>query len=802
MASAAKDWVDKGVTVGLSHGVFALWVQAVSMVVHAPVPPDGSVALSLLLLPLAQPSTWGMVVILAVAGASTLWGAVGRAVYFTAFVLLNLALIIDQQVFGRFYEHFSPALLDAGIGNEAFLLVVVGAVDAAALVSFVGLAAVSYYVFRVVWRDDVPRVLDFTAHVVAGLRRPLFYVTVAAFAAMNVWGALRLPLHQVNEHPLVMPIYRAVAQRDMPWNRPHPVNVRSLRYGTLPDDADPLSEYLRDPPLALVDGAPRRMIWIETGTVNIPSDLFSELASQHAGLNRLLAGGVVFEKFLYGRTPQMIVSRLRNALPGYRIVEFDVGDAAPAGGHCVDRQTALAAIDAWWSEHVAPEKNVLAFLDIANLEQCNGLPEMATLAPVVGALEGRNRQTGDADQTVIMVSGHYADAEAERPLALAQLQGFLLMHFPDRLGTPLTTPRQAGEDDLVRTLAAMAGRTTPAGRDMLAPRWPQQLLYFVHGDPTLRAWSVIDGEWQYTANAWGTEQALLHIQQDSLQERDFSAHFPNRLRYYDRLLGVWYAREGFLRAPPGGEFVQHQGQWWRPAFLNTPGPKIVRIGYMGGIDPSGDFEWGNWFNPREPIVAFIRTLPSTRAVDLSFEWFSPSKERGRFQLTGDPGWTYSYMIPGFGLPMAEGRWSVLVKDTDNGRVLVAEEFRVDRAVPLRAQVTSTAPEVRSLTVGYFTGDGTAPEREFLASSVLGGEHRPVMAMEWTPPQHMSYLTYRWRSPSGVYYSGDHGVRPQWPKTWIVMDPGIERVAGQWAAQLLEDERVIAEQVFEVTNQPN
>lgn len=802
MASSAKDWVDKGVTVGLGHGVFGLWVQAVSMVVHAPVPPDGSVALSLLLLPFAQPSTWVMVAVVAVAGALILLGAVGRAVYFVTFLALNLALIIDQQIFGRFYEHFSPALVDEGLGVEAFLLVVFGAVDAAALASFVGLAVVTYYVYRVLWRDDVPRVLDFTVHLVAGLRRPSFYVAVAAFAAVNVWGALRLPLHQVNEHPLVMPIYRAVAQRDMPWHRPHPVNVRSLRYGTLPDDADPLSEYLRDPPLALVDGGPRRIVWIETGTVNVPLDLFSELASQHAGLNRLLAGGIVFEKFLYGRAPRAIASRLRDALSGYRIVEFDVANAAPAGGDCVDRQAATSAIDDWWSEHVSSEKSVVAYLDISQLEQCNVLPQMATLATVVGAVEGRNRQIGDADQTVIMVSGHYADAEPERPLALAQLQGFLLMHFPDRLGTPLTTPRQAGEDDLVRTLATMAGQATPAGRDMLAPRWPQQLLYFVHGDPTLRAWSVIDGEWQYTANAWGTEQALFHIQRDPFQERDFSRHFPNRLRYYDRLLGVWYAREGFLRAPPGSEFVHYQAQWWRPAFLNTPGPKMLRIGSMGSVDLSGEFEWGNWFNPREPIVAFIHGVPSTDAIDLSFEWLSPSKERGHFQLTGDPGWTYSYMIPAFGLPMAEGRWALLVKTSGDGRVLAAEEFRVHRAVPLRAKVATTAPEPRSLTVGYFTGDGTAPEREFLAAPVVGGEHRPVMAVEWTPPKHMSYLTYRWRSPSGLYYTGEHGVRPQWPKTWIVMDPSIDRAAGQWAAQLLEGERVIAEQVFEVMNQPN
>lgn len=801
MTVSAKDWVDKGVTVGLSHAAFALWVQLTSVAFYSPLPDGASVWALLAMLPIAQPSAWAAALVVMFLGVLLRLRRAGRLVYFVVVTALNLALVFDQQVFGRFYEHFSPALLDPGIGTQAFFIVVLGGVDGAALASFVGLAPVTFYIYRVLWRDDVPRVLGFVEHVAAGLRRPLFHLTVVALVAVNVLAGLWLPLYQVNEHPVFMPFYRALTERATPWNQPSPVNIRSLRYGSAPADADPLSVYLRDPPLALVGAPPRRIVWVETGGLNIPSDLFTELASQHAGFNRLLAGGIVFEKFLYHGASSGLAARAGEVLPGYRTANFQLRDSAPDAVACVERDAAVDRLDAWWTEQVSLAENTLAYLDISSAGACGEVHDTAFFAALIGAVEARNRQVGDADQTVIMVSGHYAESTVadDFPLGLTQLNGFMVMSFPDRLGTLLTTPRQAGEADLLHTLAIMAGTTLAAGRDMLAPHWPQQLLYFAHGEPNLRGWSVIDGEWQYSATVWGTQQTLFHLQQDPAQQHDLSDHFPNRLRYYDRLMGAWYARQGYRRVPPGNEFVDYQGQWWRPAFLNIPGPKTLRMGYVGTIDGLGGFRWNTRFNPHEPVLVFVRMLPVTEPIELSFEWVTPAQERGQYGLTARPGWTYSYVIPGFGLPMAEGRWGLFVKDARDGRVLLAEEFRVDKNVALRAELALTLPQLRDMKVGYFSGRGAMPEQDFVIQPLLGHDQSPVMAMEWVAPQHMSYLMYRWKSPQGLVYAGEHGVRPEWTKTWIIMDPSIERVAGRWVAQIMDGDRIIAERMFELTD---
>lgn len=798
-------WFEKGVSAALAHGAFWLWVQVVTVIAFKPVADDGSLAVTLLLLPISQPSALVAMLGVVFLGLILRFGAVGRWFFFLLLAAVNGWILFDQLVYARFFQHFSLELVDADVGTTIFLMAVLSDVGSASLFSFLGFSAVSYYLYRLIWRDDVPRFIGFSTGLLTWLHRPIVHLAFAFVVGVSLMSVLWLPLHGITEHPVVMPIYTALADRTHAWQRPAPVNISALRYGTSTDANDHLKEYLKTAPMALAERPVRRIVWIDIGAIDVPPELFVDIVGQHAGFNRLLSAGIFFDNFYYNRDSSAnnaLLSRLPNDLK-YQSLKLTTNNDQ----QCVDSDTVTSMINAWWRAQVLSSENALSFLDANVPNHCLSENDVGFLSAIVGQIDQLNRSDGNGADTALIVTGHFARALLAAPLSTSRLRGFSLVALPERIGEAVISSRQSEVDDLIATIGEMMGQKITSGRNMLEADWKSKLLYFVStGDssadvsaPTVRDWAVIDGEWKYSAHVWGTGQMLVHADQDPAEDGDLSQLFPKRLRYYDRLLGAWYARKGYQLLAPSAEFEFIDGQWWRPREKNIPGLKTLRVGFIDKVQTVDDFNYTNRFNLREPVMSVVRMVPDTKPIDMMFLWRAPDGYEGRYTMTAQPGWTYSYIIPGYGLPMIPGRWSLFVMDPKSERIYLAEEFWADEDTPLHAEVATVAPTLKQLRVGTFSGAGISPKEEFISTTTLSADQTPVVAMDWEAPQTLSFVNYRWQSPSGQIYMGTHGVRTQWLQTWILMSPQIPRTPGKWRASIYSDDTLIKSQVFDIVD---
>lgn len=804
--SPVNPWFEKSVSAALAHGAFWLWVQVVTVVAYKPVADDGSLAVTLLMLPISQPSALVAMLGIVFLGLFLRLGAVGRVFFFLLLAAVNGWILFDQLVFARFFQHFSLDLVDSDVGTTIFLMAVLSDVGSASLVSFLGFAAVSYYLYRLLWRDDVPRFIGFSTGLLTWLHRPIVHLGFAFVVGVSLMSVLWLPLHGVTEHPVVMPIYTALADRTHAWQKPAPVNISALRYGTPTDNDDRLREYLQTAPMSLSERPVRRIVWIDIGAIDVPQELFLDIVGQHAGFNRLLSAGIFFDNFYFSRDGlenNALLSRLPNDFKHQSLKLTSTN-----GKQCVDGDSVAPMIAAWWQAQVLSSDNALSFIDANVPNHCLIENDIGFLSAIVGQIDQLNRSDRNGADTALIVTGHYTRALSATPLSTSRLRGFSLVTLPERIGTAVVSARQSGLDDLIGTFSTMLGQSNSSGRNMLDPDWKSNLLYFASmGDtsqdnttPTVRDWAVIDGEWKYSAHVWGTGQILVHADQDPAEDGDLSVLFPKRLRYYDRLLGAWYAREGYRWAPPSAEFEFINGQWWRPREKNIPGLKTLRVGFIDTVQTVDTFNYTNRFNVREPVMSVVRMVPATEPIDMMFLWRAPDGFEGRYVMTAQPGWTYSYIIPGYGLPMTPGRWSLFVKDPKSQRIFLAEEFWADEDTPLHAKVASIAPTLKQLRVGMFSGTGISPKEEFIPTATLSVDQVPVIAMDWESPQTLSFVNYRWQSPSGQIYMGAHGVRTQWLQTWVLMNPQIPRTPGKWSAAIYSDDTLLETQVFDIINE--
>lgn len=385
-----------------------------------------------------------------------------------------------------------------------------------------------------------------------------------------------------------------------------------------------------------------------------------------------------------------------------------------------------------------------------------------------------------------------------------QQTGTVRLRYVIRSNAPLHAPGSrtspVNEVELLRSVVGLwQGVAIDPTRDVFSTSFRSRNVFFLRDAASVH-WGVRDGDWLFSANWDGSDAMLFNLAADPDMATNLWAMLPRMTETYRRLCAAWLAREGVTLLRERDDLIETNTGWWRATELDVPGIKRVELGIRSALDAESTGVDFSIFHPYDPILVTLRSRPITESQYLEVEWRHPDGRREIVPAMLQSGSSQLVMVPVIGMPMAEGTWTVRVKQ--NQRSVLARSFLVSAAAPQRVAFTAQPRAIEHVVVGALAPPDERDMREFAERDRVTSRDEIIVAVDWAPGSGLHRVVFGLIGPTGQTRETTMGVRPEWSRTWLPLSWPDTPAPGLWRVVISDGAHELAQSSFELVGDAN
>ncbi len=754
--------------------------------------------------------------------------ATWRWTYLVLVVACNAYLAVDQLAYKVFFDHIPYGLLEADYTFQKMLLHLLAQVDAWLVVNSILVAFSAWLLYQVLIRQQTFGIECLDSWASKLVNRPIVQVGVVALGFFSVIIVVNGVHHNLNQHAASKILfsldgkYRAASSGG---------NIFYPRFG---EELRRYNQALRAFQAA-VQQSPRTSVVVITVKFKNGQNARDAIMEVPA-IQELLTKGVYFPEvynpwpspahpyaadwlMVSGARAMSSVTRkasneayknthLARALQQQKYISAfapATSPVAPADGECfTPARLPITQSLMKLRNSASPQQpfflslTTSLSLDTAGCSAGDAMPitshQRSLLDQDLQALLQYLRASQRFKDTVFVIYGDVSqqtDKENASLLRDDRAKGFAIVSSSRYSGESIVADGVMQLANVNAMLLSFIGEPKGDTPSLLDTEGSARITYFMDGYGT-GMWGLRDGNWKFTESTLGGQVALYDLDKDKRETNNLARYYPQRVRLYEQLSAAWYATLNTDLPESKRHFVNVDGRLKRQFESGFPGAKNIVVGYYKGLPNKSKFLPRKVFNPYDPIAVTVDWIAYPKQKQFEFNWLSPSGQSYTYPFMVEAGWLHSWAIPGFGLPMESGVWTLAL--LDEGQKVMAKDFVVDHNQAQKRQFSAELAVVEQAEVGIYT---PAPQPKFVTNPAIHAQRTPILWTRWKPQSDVRFITYRWESAQGIRSEKDYGVRGDWHETWVDYEGPMPLDRGPWRVSILQQGRKIMETQFVV-----